>query len=157
METNLETQIVAIFSASDLCKWISEASLREMCQFATPLCLDAGEILIEEGSRTDQFYIVSNGNIEVQFSVSGEDSFQEVCRLHTGAVIGEMAMIEEDVHSARIVATSPAHLLMLDSRPFMIFLEQNPHIGFCVMKNLARILSRRLRYTNHSLRHLLAQ
>lgn len=157
MKTNTETQIIATFAASDLCKGIPESSLREMSQLATPLHLDVGEILIEEGTQTDQFYIVSEGSIEVQFSVPGEESFQEACCLHQGAIIGEMAMIEDDVHSARIVATSSARFLMLDTTQFMGFLDVHPDIGFRVMKNLAVILSKRLRYTNHSVRHLLAQ
>ena len=68
-----------------------------------------------------------------------------------------MAMIEDDVHSARIVATSSARFLMLDTTQFMAFLDVHPDTGFRVMKNLAVILSKRLRYTNHSVRHLLAQ
>ena len=80
----------------------------------------------------------------------------EACRLKVGSVVGEMALLENDVHSARVVAKTEASVIKIDSKAFLLYLESNPNVGFIVMRNLAKLISNRLRYTDQFVRHVAA-
>lgn len=118
--------------------------------------LRKNEILIEEGTESPNLYIVESGDIEVTFSVPGEENYLKACRLREGSVVGEMALLEDDVHSARVIAASKSSVIEINSKKFEAFLDQNPDIGYIVMRNLARALSGRLRYTDQFVRHITA-
>lgn len=121
------------------------------------LDLDPGEILIDEGTESEHLYIIVSGSIEVQFFLTYENAFQEICRLRAGAIVGEMAMLEEDVHSARTVVREKARFLTISNRELFALLEAEPRIGFRFMHNMGRILSKRLRFTNLAIRHQLSK
>jgi CRP/FNR family transcriptional regulator, cyclic AMP receptor protein len=121
------------------------------------LVLEPGEILIDEGTESEQLFIIVSGSIEVQFFLSYEDSFQEICRLRAGAILGEMAMLEDDVHSARTIAREDTRLLVLSNRELLAHLDANPRVGYQFMFNMGRMLSKRLRFTNLAIRHQLTK
>ncbi|MCK4715832.1 MAG: hypothetical protein KAT54_03415, partial [Candidatus Marinimicrobia bacterium] len=54
--------------------------------------------------------------------------------------------------SASIVAEEDSNFLYVDYLDFHRFLEENEHVGFIVMRNLAKILTAKLRKTNFEIR-----
>ncbi len=142
--------------ASEIFKDVKLECIEELDEILSRKELKKGEILIEEGTVSSKFYVVERGDIEVYFSVPGQRSFLEACRLKVGSVVGEMALLEDDVHSARVVAKTQASVIQIDSKAFLLFLENHPEVGFGVMRNLAKIISNRLRYTDQFVRHFAA-
>lgn len=151
------TEIADALKVSGLGENLPAAELETFAKMCSVLELEAGEILIDEGTESEQLYIIVSGSIEVQFYLSYEESFQEICRLRAGAILGEMAMLEDDVHSARTLVREKSRILTLSNRELLEHLEANPRVGFQVMFNLGRILSKRLRFTNLAIRHQLTK
>jgi CRP-like cAMP-binding protein len=60
----------------------------------------------------------------------------------TGALLGEMAMIEDSPRVATVVARTPCRLARIDRARFNYLIQQNPFFAIHVMKVLADRLRR---------------
>ncbi len=68
------------------------------------------------------------------------------------AFFGEMALFEEKPErSASITALKNCKVAILDKNQFLGILEQNPEIGFIVIRNIATELTRRLVKANRDI------
>lgn len=103
--------------------------------------LSAGEALFHAGEKSDRMYVLMSGMTEIV--VHGR--VVEVAE--PGAMLGEMAMIDDTVHSATVVAKSDCTLLPIDRQRFNFLVQQTPNFALHVM----RVISGRLRRTDESL------
>ncbi len=62
----------------------------------------------------------------------------------SGALLGEMALIDDSPRTANAVAKSPSRLAQIDRRRFHFLVQQTPHFATHVMRTLAD----RLRHMN---------
>lgn len=75
--------------------------------------VDAGDTILTEGSRGDDFYIIADG--EVACTRGGEEVS---ARLGAGDFFGELALIHDDVRQATVTAMRKTKLLVLDRATF---------------------------------------
>lgn len=99
-----------------------------------------GEVVVEEGSTGTSFFVIAEGNVNV--SVGGEQK----TTLGPGDSFGEMAVIDEDVRSASIVAATDLRLYFLTPWEFRPFVHEQPEVAW----KLLQALSRRLRAAQQS-------
>lgn len=85
------------------------------------LAVDEGHRLIAEGAPADCFFVLLSGRVEVRKQGAA------VAHLRSGAILGEMALFNDNVRTAEAVATEPCTLLKVDiSRFFSEVLHQVP-------------------------------
>lgn len=72
----------------------------------------AGTTIIREGDRGRKFYILKDGTAQVM--IGGE----EVGQLESGNYFGEMALLDDEVRKASVIATSPCECFVLDRPTF---------------------------------------
>ncbi|KAL4139780.1 hypothetical protein PRNP1_015538 [Phytophthora ramorum] len=75
--------------------------------------VEAGDTILTEGSRGDDFYIIADG--EVKCTRGGEEVS---ARLGAGDFFGELALIHDDVRQATVTAMRKSKLLVLDRATF---------------------------------------
>jgi len=102
------------------------------------LQLAPGDFLFREGDKDDKMYVVLEGEMEIVLG----DFVLETAR--PGALIGEMAMIDNSPRAANAVAKTSCRLAEIDRRRFHFLIQQTPHFATHVMKTLAD----RLRHMN---------
>ena len=120
------------------------ATLATVCQERP---YQPGEIIIEQNTTGKEMYIVAEGSGEV--FIQGVDNARSLVVLGRGQVIGEMALIDQGYRSASVRATSKgATLYKIESEDFYKVCEENNHIGFVVMRNLAIDIAFKLRHRN---------
>jgi CRP-like cAMP-binding protein len=102
------------------------------------LQLEPGDFLFREGDNGDKMYVLLEGEIEIFLG----DFMLETAR--EGALIGEMALIDDSPRAANAVAKSACRLAPIDQRRFHFLVQQHPHFATHVMKELAA----RLRHMN---------
>lgn len=102
----------------------------------------AGTGLAREGDFAYKFFVVLDGEVEVQ------RDFTHVATLGPGDFFGEMALFDDEPRSATCVAASSCTLLVLDRGRFYGLIEQMPQLGLAICKTL----SQRLRRTERDLR-----
>jgi serine phosphatase RsbU (regulator of sigma subunit) len=102
--------------------------------------VQAGAVLLEEGSLSSSFYLICEGEVEIIRSLGSEDE-RVVALSRPGAVLGEMSMFNQDGrHSASARARTPARLLRITFEQFDALLHRRPALA----NDLLRLYSRRL-------------
>jgi CRP/FNR family transcriptional regulator, cyclic AMP receptor protein len=95
------------------------------------LQLAPGDVLFREGDKRDKMYVVLEGEMDVRLG----DYVVETAR--EGALIGEMALIDDRPRAANAVAKTACRLAPIDQRRFHFLIQQHPHFATHVMKELA--------------------
>jgi len=95
------------------------------------LQLAPGEFLFQEGDKRDKMYVLLEGEMEVRLGDHVVENAKE------GALIGEMALIDDSPRTANAVAKTPCRLATIDRRRFHFLVQQTPHFATHVMKELA--------------------
>ena len=107
-------------------------------QDADALQLAPGDFLFREGDKRDKMYVLLEGEMDIRLG----DFVVETAR--PGALIGEMALIDDSPRAANAVAKTPCRLATIDKRRFHFLIQQHPQFATHVMKELAD----RLRHMN---------
>ena len=102
------------------------------------LQLAPGDSLFREGEKGEKMYVLLEGEMEILLG----DFVLETVR--QGALIGEMALIDDSPRTATAVAKTSCRLAEIDRRRFHFLVQQTPHFATHVMKTLAN----RLRHMN---------
>lgn len=111
----------------------------------------AGEAVFQEGDIGSAFYVVIAGEVVVQKHKDGE--IVELARLGTGQCFGEMALVQNDVRTATVVAISDS-VTMRFERERIDAIAESAHI---IYRNIARILASRLDESSVMLAELVVQ
>ena len=93
--------------------------------------LGPGDFLFREGDTRDVAYVLLEGEVEIRLG----DYVVETAK--PGALIGEMALIDNSPRAANAVAKTPCRLAKIDQRRFHFLIQQTPHFATHVMKELA--------------------
>jgi CRP/FNR family transcriptional regulator, cyclic AMP receptor protein len=95
-----------------------------------PVQLAAGETLFRAGDPADGMFVVLEGSLNVLVSE------QVVEHSRRGAILGEMALVDNTPRGATVVAAEACKLAKVDARRFQRLIQQNPFFAMHVMKEL---------------------
>lgn len=112
-------------------------NLAELFRHETDLqALPAGQVLFKEGDELDGLmYVLMSGTAEIVVKSRVMETAE------AGAILEEMAMIDEGVRSATVVAKSDCKLLAIDHKRFNFLVQQTPNFA----QNVMRVIANRLR------------
>ena len=119
---------VALFEGRD------ESELGRLAERFQERTVPEGGVVVEEGSTGTSFFIIAEG--EVSVSIGGELR----ATLGPGDSFGEMAVIDEDVRSASIVAATDLRLYFLTPWEFRPFVHEQPEVAWKLLQSLSRRL-----------------
>ncbi|VAW32869.1 hypothetical protein MNBD_CHLOROFLEXI01-4902 [hydrothermal vent metagenome] len=121
--------------------------LEQLAAIAHEQKVSASETIITQNTTGNELYIVATGSVEVY--IQGLDDARSLVVLGKGQVIGEMALIDQGYRSASVRTTREgATLYLIASNDFYKLCEENNHIGYIVMRNLAIDIAFKLRHRN---------
>ena len=108
-----------------------------------------GEVLVEQGKRSNNLYILLTGRARV---ITSDSKGREVilATLHPGDHLGEMSLIDNEAHSASVRAEVQTDVLMLDRNQFARLLPENTSMAYAVMRGLVQ----RLRHADRKIESL---
>lgn len=98
-----------------------------------------GEVLMEQGKMSNALFIVLAGRARV---VMTDSKGREVilATLKTGDYVGEMSLIDNEPHSASVVADQQVDALVLGRDGFLHCLGENMAVAYAVMHGLVQRL-----------------
>lgn len=118
-------------------------NLAELFRHETDLLiLPAGQTLFSEGDQGDLMYVLMSGAAEISVKNRLVETAQP------GAIVGELAMIDDGVRSATVVARNDCKFLPIERKRFNFLIQQTPNFSLHVM----RVIADRLRKTDAFLR-----
>lgn len=133
----------------ELFEGLDDDSLRLVAGICKPRSLQKDEVLAEEGSRGDALYLVTRGFVAVVVAATNTRPERILVNLGVGQLIGEMSLVDQGARSATLRAVvTPTEIQEINYRAFQRLCEQNTHLGYYVMRNLAADLSFKIRHQN---------
>jgi CRP-like cAMP-binding protein len=152
-EINLSDQL-PFFQKVSLFQGLSEGQIKKIVQIMHAADINTGALITQEGANEDTLFILLKGEVEISKRllmplVDGMSDKQEKSLIRLSekdhAFFGEMALFEsKPERSASVTALKNSKVAILNKNEFLEILEQNPEIGFIVIKNIATELTRRL-------------
>ena len=109
----------------------SKQELQQIAQIADELDLRAGKVLIREGERGREFFVIVSGEVEVR------RKGRKVATLGPGSFVGEMALLSKIPRVATVTAVTPLDVLVITDRAFLDLLEKSPSLAVKVARTLA--------------------
>jgi CRP/FNR family transcriptional regulator len=146
----------------DIFDELTQSQLEHIGKLCVEKSYNKDEVIFEENSPSREFYIIVDGEVDIQVDPDtigdGTNSYQPktIAHLRRGQSFGELAIIDPGVRSASAkCASENCRLLMIDREDFVKLLESDYQIGYIVMRNFAVDLSLRIRQTNMLVRESL--
>ena len=90
---------------------------------ATELDYDAGYVLMHEGARAHEMYVIIDGTVEV--TKDGD----HVADVGEGGFVGEMALLSNSHRNSTVTAKTDITVLHIDGREFTTLLRRVPTIA----------------------------
>lgn len=129
---------------------LSQEELQKITSLSGRRTYQKGDTVLSEGEISRELFIVSKGTVEV--SLKTDEASTPLLRLGAGQIFGEMTLVDRGARSATVTALEdPTVLQVIPHDALLQLCEDDNHIGFIVMRNLAAEMSLRLRYYNISL------
>jgi signal transduction histidine kinase len=100
--------------------------------------LEAGEILMAEGSLPDAFYVVLEGEVEILKRAGN----REVVIAVNGpcSILGEMSLIEDAPRTASVQAPRPCKVLKISRETFNDLVFRNPTVAVALLRTVMKRL-----------------
>jgi signal transduction histidine kinase len=118
---------------------VSDDDLSEIAKLCVEEDFTPGDILFDEGSVADKFYIIIEGRVEVWKNYY--EPKPELLAVHAeGHMIGEMALIDDLPRSATLVARERTKVFVLSKAEFRDLIKRNTSIALSVMTSLSFIV-----------------
>ena len=112
----------------------SRRDLGRIAEITDEVAAEDGEVLITEGDRGRDFFVIISGEVEVR------RKGRKVATLGPGTFFGEMALLSNQPRTATVSAVSPLRLLVIADRAFVDLLDAMPELWLKVARSLAERL-----------------
>lgn len=126
---------------------LDERALDDLLRIFERVVFAAGDSLTRQGHAASSACIIESGLAEVVTALPGGGT-ASVAQLESGAVLGEMALLDSGVCSATVIArrTTVCHRVTRDG--FRMLLAQRVPAVFTIQQRITRTLCQRLRVLN---------
>ena len=109
----------------------SRKELAEVASIADEIDLPAGRVLMREGERGTEFFVLLDGSADVL------RSGRKINKLGDGDFFGEIALVSRSERTATVTTSEPSRLLVITEQAFRALLDHAPQIQIRVLEALA--------------------
>jgi CRP/FNR family transcriptional regulator, cyclic AMP receptor protein len=135
---------------------LPDEMVRTLATISQTRVFPAGTILFEEGAPNHELYLVWSGRVALDMHIPGHGNVRLLC-LGPGDMVAWSAVLEEGEMTASAVATENTEVVALPADKLLAACERDHHLGYEVMRRMARQLARRLLATRLQLLELTAK
>jgi CRP/FNR family transcriptional regulator, cyclic AMP receptor protein len=113
---------------------LSKKDLQLVARRAEDVKVDAGKVLVTEGSAGSEFFVIVDGKARVT------RRGKKVAELGPGRFFGDLALLDRAPRNATVAAETPMELLVLGQREFAALIDEVPGFAHKLLAGLARRL-----------------
>jgi glutaminase len=106
-----------------------------------------GERIIAAGSTDRVLFFILRGTADVWIEPVGRPRLR-VASFSAGTALGELALIDASPRSATVLAHTKVECVALTAADFELLERDHPRLSVGILRNLAKVLARRLRKAN---------
>jgi sulfate permease, SulP family len=127
---------------------VKDAALAEaLGRYLEPVTLDVGELLVEDGTPSDEMYFVGSGRGAVRIKGSGDVPVR-IATIGPGAIVGEIAFYLGTTRNASVVVESPMTAWRFSRTSLGRLQKEMPELASRFHEGLAAMMAARLTSTN---------
>jgi len=146
--------IIEVLRNTDLAHGLKDEELTELGKLFHYRHAIRDEIIFKEGEPSEELYIIIHGRVSVQiYSTSHPGEMEKIATLRDNDIFGEFSLIDGSPRSATVNAEEETDMIYVDNVDFHRLLSSKEHIGYVIMRNVAKILTGKLRKTNFEMRN----
>ena len=123
---------------------LGDGELRKIARLFTQKLVRPGEKVFAKGDSGNEGYVVMRGEIDILL----EERAKPVASMRNGQIFGEQAFLDSTARMASAVASQASIVLVIQRAAFNKLVQNEPHLGMLVMRNIAIELSHKLRHAN---------
>jgi signal-transduction protein with cAMP-binding, CBS, and nucleotidyltransferase domain len=137
--------MLQILKESRLFNECTDQELNEIANICQKITFKNGERILEARSSAEYLYIVSEGVVELRFTVNYYNASEEITleQKARGEVFGWSALTKPNVYTLSALAVQNSDLMRLHEKDIKELCAKNDHLGYVLMKNLAEIIGER--------------
>lgn len=125
----------------DLFSGLDKKELRHIANSCQERKFAAGTVLMQQGDTGAGLFVITSGKVKITQATNPDRAEEDLGSAGPGAVLGEMALLDDLPRSATITAVEDTTALLLPVWDFRTSLRSNPEIAV----KLLTALSHRLR------------
>ena len=125
---------VKLISKVPLFAGLSKQQLGRVASIADEIDLPKGKVLMREGDRGREFFVLLEGEAEVR------RKGRKLATRRAGEFFGEIALLSDLPRVATVTATTPVRALVIRDSEFRGLLSQTPQIALKVLQAVAERL-----------------
>ena len=147
--------IIDMLKQTGLAEGLTDSEL----ELLVPICharkFGEDEEIFSEASIGRELYVICKGRVSIEVGLPNRPGrkTERLATANAGMIFGEVALVDGSPRSARARTMEETDALEILSDDIWNVMESNPRIGYVIMRNLATVLSARLRNTNIWLRN----
>ena len=97
----------------------------------------AGQTIVIQGSGGEGFFVVQTGHAEAVLA-RADGSKSVVNSFGPTSFFGELALLDDGLRTASVIATEPTHCLVLTRWDFLAALREDAEMAIVILQELAR-------------------
>ena len=142
---------INILKQTDIFDGMNPTQLELVGSYCQEKSFSTGEVIIPEGSDSDELYVIVEGEVNVLVNpalVSDQREEREpvaIATLGRGQSFGEIALVDRGFRSASVRAKQKTQLLLLPREELIQLCDVYPQLGYRLMYNLAADLAFKMR------------
>ncbi len=137
--TSLQHELESLQFSSGL----SPTTLEKVAAAASLLEAPAGEVLFREGEHHSYSYLVRSGLVGIEVHGPPHGTIR-LLTLGPGDLVGWSPLFGQKAMNARAICVTDAQLFVLDAEKLRTAFDEDPRLGYEVMRQVAAALARRL-------------
>jgi SulP family sulfate permease len=118
---------------------------RHLRKYSRRIDFQAGDHVFHQGEPPDGAYFLARGRVDVLIDLHGTERKLRIQSLTSGAIFGELGLIDARPRSATIVATQPTTCYWMDTASFERLRREQPGVTVSLISDIALIFAERLR------------
>jgi CRP-like cAMP-binding protein len=109
-----------------------------------------GTEIMTEGSKDSCLCLLVEGKLDVYKEINPYER-RKIASIQKGRSFGEMNLVDDQPHSATVVACEQSIILLVTGNNFEQLIEEHPKLGTKLLQRISRMISLRLRKTTGQL------
>ena len=156
----MSSETVSLLTRYPLFVDLTDEELRLVARIVTVRDIEAGTTIISENETGDELYLLEDGVVDIQKTLTVMMSRSELGTKERSFVrltgtdrcfFGEMVLFGTKERSATVRAVTRCKVFVIRDSDFLALCETNPRIGYVVLSTIARIISEHLRRANNDI------
>ncbi|MBM3328261.1 MAG: cyclic nucleotide-binding domain-containing protein [Calditrichaeota bacterium] len=138
-----------LLGAAGLTRDFNEEEISALASVAEERRFPKGSEVIREDSKSRDLFVISRGRVSIRLTLPTEIGKEEVIyTMRDGQIFGELSLVDGSPRSATVRTEDEVVCHQFEYVRLAQLLDDRPRIGYLLMRNLASIISQRVRNTN---------